>query len=274
MSPFVSRLLGLVFSGMTLCARAQSTPMAPASLAPSTDLSATTSSLVILIPRQVDNLAALGQVWGFLKYFHPAVAAGQRDWDADFLRQVPAVLVLPFRRQAQPPAQRLGERPGSGAGVPHLRRTADPAGAPGPQPALGLGREALQCPASPATGLHRGQPLLGNRILYSSRSGLRIQDVKFEPHTGREFMAKLGESVKEIEDGRFKRALGAVKGGINDFLAQKFPQTLDEVQIGRVRGQEDLHKGFIGQPSVEDLVLVVAGVVADDMHGTVRVSGQ
>ena len=40
----------------------------------------------------MNNLAALGQVWGFLKYFHPAVAAGQRDWDAEFLRQLPAVL--------------------------------------------------------------------------------------------------------------------------------------------------------------------------------------
>ena len=49
-------------------------------------------------------------------------------------------------------------------------------------------------------------------MLYSSRIGLRIEDVKFEPHTGREFLAKLVESVKEIEDGGFKLALGAVKG--------------------------------------------------------------
>ena len=60
--------------------------------------------------------------------------------------------------------------------------------------------------------------------------------MKFEAHAGREFRAKLGESVKEIEDGRFELALGAVKGGVDDFLTQKFPQTLDEVQIGRVRG--------------------------------------
>lgn len=45
-----------------------------------------------LTRRQADNVAALGQVWGLLKYFHPAVAAGQRDWDAEFLRQLPAVL--------------------------------------------------------------------------------------------------------------------------------------------------------------------------------------
>lgn len=52
----------------------------------------TSPVLTALTPRQVDNVAALGQVWGFLKYFHPVVAAGQRDWDADLLRQLPTVL--------------------------------------------------------------------------------------------------------------------------------------------------------------------------------------
>jgi hypothetical protein len=45
-----------------------------------------------LTARQPDNVAALGQVWGLLKYHHPAVAAGQRDWDAEFRRQLPRVL--------------------------------------------------------------------------------------------------------------------------------------------------------------------------------------
>ena len=45
-----------------------------------------------LTPQQADHVAALGQVWGLLKYFHPAVAAGQRDWDAEFLRQLPAIV--------------------------------------------------------------------------------------------------------------------------------------------------------------------------------------
>lgn len=46
----------------------------------------------VLTARQADNVAALGQVWGLLKYHHPAVAAGQRDWDAEFRRQLPLVL--------------------------------------------------------------------------------------------------------------------------------------------------------------------------------------
>ena len=77
-------------------------------------------------------------------------------------------------------------------------------------------------------------------LMYSSRIGLRIQDVEFEAHAGREFGAKLGEPVKEIEDSGFKLALGSVKSGVDVFLTQKFPQTLDEVQIGRIRRQKDL----------------------------------
>jgi C-terminal processing protease CtpA/Prc len=63
---------------------------APATPGPAVAVAA--PQLTSLTPQQVDNVAALGQVWGLLKYFHPAVAAGQRDWDAEFLRQLPAVL--------------------------------------------------------------------------------------------------------------------------------------------------------------------------------------
>jgi hypothetical protein len=41
---------------------------------------------------QIDNLVTLGKVWGFLKYHHPAVTAGKRQWDYDLLRILPAVL--------------------------------------------------------------------------------------------------------------------------------------------------------------------------------------
>ena len=68
--------------------------------------------------------------------------------------------------------------------------------------------------------------------LYSSRIELRIKDVKFEPHAGREFLAKLGESVKEIEHGGFELAFGAVKGGVDNFLAQEFLQPFNQVQVG------------------------------------------
>ena len=52
------------------------------------------SGIVIsdLSPTQIENLAMLGKVWGFLKYHHPAVTTGTRHWDYDLLRVLPALL--------------------------------------------------------------------------------------------------------------------------------------------------------------------------------------
>ena len=41
---------------------------------------------------QAGNLAMLGRVWGFLKYHHPQAASGQRHWDYDLFRVLPAIL--------------------------------------------------------------------------------------------------------------------------------------------------------------------------------------
>lgn len=49
---------------------------------------------------QIANLAMLGKVWGFLKYHHPAIAAGKRHWDYDLFRVMPAVLAAPDRTAA------------------------------------------------------------------------------------------------------------------------------------------------------------------------------
>jgi len=49
---------------------------------------------------QIDNLATLGKVWGFLKYHHPAVTAGTRQWDFDLFRIMPAILAAPDRAAA------------------------------------------------------------------------------------------------------------------------------------------------------------------------------
>ena len=48
-----------------------------------------------LAPAQVGNLATLGRVWGFLKYHHPAITAGQRNWDYELFRILPSVLAAP-----------------------------------------------------------------------------------------------------------------------------------------------------------------------------------
>ena len=41
---------------------------------------------------QIDNLVTLGKVWGFLKYHHPKVTSGQRHWDYELFRVLPAIL--------------------------------------------------------------------------------------------------------------------------------------------------------------------------------------
>ncbi|MBI3886588.1 MAG: hypothetical protein HY302_12795 [Opitutae bacterium] len=51
-------------------------------------------------PVQVENLATLGQVWGFLKYHHPKVTSGQRHWDYELFRVLPAVLAAKDRTSA------------------------------------------------------------------------------------------------------------------------------------------------------------------------------
>lgn len=45
-----------------------------------------------LSAQQVENLAVLGKVWGFLKYFHPTVRSGAVDWDAELFRMIPPVV--------------------------------------------------------------------------------------------------------------------------------------------------------------------------------------
>jgi C-terminal processing protease CtpA/Prc len=45
-----------------------------------------------LTPIQIENLAALGRVWGFLKYHHPKVLSGALHWDYELFRILPTVL--------------------------------------------------------------------------------------------------------------------------------------------------------------------------------------
>lgn len=49
---------------------------------------------------QVQNLATLGKVWGFLKYHHPLITAGERHWDYDLLRVLPSILAATDRNAA------------------------------------------------------------------------------------------------------------------------------------------------------------------------------
>ena len=44
-----------------------------------------------LITQQVSNLEILARVWGFLKYYHPAVASGKYSWDMELYKKIPVV---------------------------------------------------------------------------------------------------------------------------------------------------------------------------------------
>lgn len=42
--------------------------------------------------RRINDLAVLGKVWGFVKYYHPAVCAGEYNWDYELFRILPKVM--------------------------------------------------------------------------------------------------------------------------------------------------------------------------------------
>ncbi|HMJ91666.1 MAG TPA: S41 family peptidase [Candidatus Acidoferrum sp.] len=52
------------------------------------------SGLVVekLEAQQIEALVLTGKVWGFLKYHHPAITAGNMHWDFELLRKLPSIL--------------------------------------------------------------------------------------------------------------------------------------------------------------------------------------
>jgi len=58
-------------------------------------------ALASLGDSQLDALVLTGKVWGFLKYHHPALTSGQRHWDFDLLRRLPAISAARKPRDVQ-----------------------------------------------------------------------------------------------------------------------------------------------------------------------------
>lgn len=58
-----------------------------------------------LTPGKVDRLTDLGMLWGFLKYYHPAIASGKYDWDMELFRILPEVMAA-----SAPEAYRIMEK--------------------------------------------------------------------------------------------------------------------------------------------------------------------
>jgi hypothetical protein len=49
-------------------------------------------SIISLTPSKFENLTLLGKIWGFLKYYHPAIAKGDFNWDYELFRILPKVI--------------------------------------------------------------------------------------------------------------------------------------------------------------------------------------
>jgi hypothetical protein len=54
-----------------------------------------------LTTTQIENLTSLGKIWGFLKYHHPRVTAGNVHWDYELLRVLPKLLAAANRDAAK-----------------------------------------------------------------------------------------------------------------------------------------------------------------------------
>ncbi len=48
-------------------------------------------SSIQLTPEKIEYLTLLGKVWGFLKYYHPAIAKGNFNWDYELFRILPKI---------------------------------------------------------------------------------------------------------------------------------------------------------------------------------------
>jgi C-terminal processing protease CtpA/Prc len=57
-------------------------------------------ALDTLTPGQIENLATLCRVWGFLKYRHPKITSGELHWDFELLRILPKILAAGGRSEA------------------------------------------------------------------------------------------------------------------------------------------------------------------------------
>jgi C-terminal processing protease CtpA/Prc len=105
-------------------------------------VSVTAPSLRAQPTQEVERLAALGQVWGFLKYFHAGVATGTVHWDSALVDAVPRVRASRTSEEFNAAIQRLldaagpmqpcadsstenGTRPCGAIGPDSLRRNVD-----------------------------------------------------------------------------------------------------------------------------------------------------
>jgi hypothetical protein len=51
-----------------------------------------TITAIDLTPAKIEDLSILGKVWGFLKYYHPAIVKGDYNWDYELFRILPKIV--------------------------------------------------------------------------------------------------------------------------------------------------------------------------------------
>lgn len=47
---------------------------------------------IVTNKQNIENLTLLGEIWGFLKYYHPAIAKGDFNWDYELFRVLPKII--------------------------------------------------------------------------------------------------------------------------------------------------------------------------------------
>ncbi|MCZ4223847.1 S41 family peptidase [Pedobacter rhodius] len=57
-----------------------------------------------------NNLIITGQFWGFLKYYHPAIAKGDYNWDAELFRLLPSVINAKSNRELSTEMEKFLDR--------------------------------------------------------------------------------------------------------------------------------------------------------------------
>ena len=66
--------------------------VAPKTIDPQTLQTASDALVRDYTPARLDQLADFARIWGFLKYYHPAITSGLRNWDSALVSLVPRIL--------------------------------------------------------------------------------------------------------------------------------------------------------------------------------------
>lgn len=97
------------------------------------------------------------------------------------------------------------------------------------------------------------------------------EEVEGFGHQGAEFVGIGGEIVEYLHDRRTKRREGGVVGGAGGVLAQKLPEALNQVEIGRIGREKEQCNAQLGGQRLDDLGALIAGIVQHDQDLLLRV---